>query len=54
MNWLRVLLIGLNLLKHEEQRHVYAARTSLGYPSKTCSDHAPAILHAASACRVFF
>src|SRR5712691_3800547 len=34
--------------------HAYAARTARGCTSKTCGDHAHAILHAASACRVFF
>jgi len=34
--------------------HVYVARTSLRYMSKTCGDHAYSILHAASACHVFF
>src|SRR5712691_10649192 len=43
-----------NLLKREEKMHAYAARTAMGCTSKTCGDHAHAILHAASACRVFF
>jgi len=43
-----------HLLKHEEKMHVYAARTSLGCASKTCSDHAHVNLHAASACHVCF
>jgi hypothetical protein len=34
--------------------HTYAARTSLEYTSKTCSDHAPSILLAATASPVFF
>ena len=33
--------------------HAYAARTSLECTSKTCSDHASSILHAAAACRAF-
>jgi hypothetical protein len=41
-------------MKHEEKMDVYAARPSLGYTSKTCRDQAHAILHAASAYRVFF
>ena len=43
-----------NLLKREEKMHAYAARPSFECTSKTGSDHAYFILHAGSACRVFF
>ena len=43
-----------NLLKAKETRHIYAACTALECLSETGSAHAPSILHAASACRVFF
>jgi membrane protease subunit HflC len=38
----------------QEKMHAYAARPSLECTSKTGSDHAHFILHAGSACRVFF
>src|SRR5262245_32616271 len=34
--------------------HICTARTALGCTSKTCRDHAHAILPATSACRLFF
>jgi len=37
-----------NLLNYEEKMYVCAARTSLGCPSKTCRDHAHAILGSVS------
>src|SRR4029450_3395590 len=41
-------------LQYEAKPHILTAGTSLERTRKTCRDHAPSILHVATACQVFF
>ncbi len=43
----------LQRLKYGEKTHVYAASLPLECTSKRCGDHAPVVLHAATACHAF-